>query len=423
MGILLFGCGLAVGVLKVFPYRQLESLAAAGKHLAEYPLQALRIKPQEFLVPLPQVPQVPAGTAAQAYAGSTFMTGFFGDNPGVWLVDMQGNTVHEWRVPFNSVWPEARHLEKQPSNWGIDLMGAVLYPNGDVVFSFQFGGLVRVDKCSRVLWRLPEQTHHAVHRDVNGHLWVPSRKLHETASKEFPNIPAPFFEEFVLEISGDGKILRELSILDAVYRSNYEGVLFANGAHASRVSLPLDHDFTHLNDVDVLTPQLATAFPLFEAGDVMVSLRNVNLVLVIDPATRRIKWSKTGPFLRQHDPDFMPNGRISVFDNRSDGSEPGAFGTSRIVETDPNNGWSVTTYGDRPDERFYTEKMGDHQLLPNGNTLITATLAGWVFEVTPERKIVWSYVNRWRDDSAAWISSATRYPLEFLAQVQQGDCP
>jgi hypothetical protein len=155
----------------------------------------------------------------------------------------------------------------------------------------------------------------------------------------------------------------------------------------------------------------------------MVSLRNVDLLLVFDPATRRIKWSKTGPFLRQHDPDFLPNGRISVFDNRSGGPDAGAFGPSRIVETDPNTGRSVTTYGDRADEHFYTDKMGDHQLLPNGNTLITATMAGWVFEVTPERKIVWSYVNRWKDDSVAWIASATRYPPEYSSPMQQKDCP
>src|SRR5215213_8196601 len=359
MGIVLFACGLAVGVLKVFPYPQLEALGGAGKVLLKYPLHALRIKPQQFLAPLPQVPQVPAEARALAYAGTTLMTGFFGEDPGVWLVDMQGKTVREWHVPFNTVWPEARHLKKRPADWGADVMGALLYPNGDVVFNYQYRGLVRVDKCSRVLWRLPEQTHHAVHLDVNGHLWVPSRTLHEAASKEFPNIPAPFYEEFVLEVSGDGKILRKISILEAIYRARYEGVLFANGEHESRVSVPLDHDFTHLNDVDVLTPQLAAAFPRFAAGDVLVSLRNMDLLLVIDPTTLRIKWSQTGPFLRQHDPDFLPNGRISVFDNRSGGSEPAAFGTSRIIETDPNTGRSVTTYGDRPNERFYTEKMGD----------------------------------------------------------------
>jgi hypothetical protein len=33
-----------------------------------------------------------------------------------------------------------------------------------------------------------------------------------------------------------------------------------------------------------------------------------------------VKWSQTGPWLRQHDPDFLSDGRILVYDNRDDGA-------------------------------------------------------------------------------------------------------
>ncbi len=63
--------------------------------------------------------------------------------------------------------------------------------------------------------------------DADGNLWVPSRKLRERASCEkYPAIPPPFQEEYVLKISPDGIVLPEFSILDAIFYSRFEGLLF-----------------------------------------------------------------------------------------------------------------------------------------------------------------------------------------------------
>jgi hypothetical protein len=51
---------------------------------------------------------------------------------------------------------------------------------------------------------------------------------------------------------------------------------------------------------------------MFRAGAVLLSLRNLNTLLVADQRTWRVKWAMTGPFLGQHDPDFLPNERGSV---------------------------------------------------------------------------------------------------------------
>ena len=54
------------------------------------------------------------------------------------------------------------------------------------------------------------------------------------------------------------------------------------------------HDPTHLNNVEPLPRAMAAAFPQFAPGDLLVSLRNVNTIAVIDPHTKRLKWSMTG---------------------------------------------------------------------------------------------------------------------------------
>jgi hypothetical protein len=281
---------------------------------------------------------------------------------------------------------------------------------------------VRIDSCSRTKWKLPRQTHHSVFKDTAGNLWVPGRKLREHPVAKYPHVPAPFEEEFILEVSPQGRVLREISVLDVIFKSKYEGVLFPSGAHNTVLRKPLDNDFTHLNNIEVLSPEMAAAFPMFEAGDLLISLRNLDLLLVIDPDTERIKWSKTGPYLRQHDPDFLADGRITVFDNRRVEKDSNAVGASRILEIDPASGSVATLYGDRDGQRFYTETMGSQQTLPNGDLLITESDAGHAFEITRAGQVVWSYVNRWDDDHVALTETATRYPENYLAPMKEEAC-
>jgi len=423
LAVLLFGGGfwLAMSISS----NTIARLRAGIDDWIDFPRHNARLVPEKFLAPASAVytPLVVQRPGPEAYRGQTFMTGFFGDKPGIKLVDMDGRVIHQWNLSYVKIWPTAPHLEKQITHdWDSQIHGALLYPNGDVVFNFQYAGMVRVDKCSRVKWKLPYEVNHSIFEDEEGNLWVPSRKMRHESVEKFANVPPPFEEEFILKVSPDGKLLKEISVLDVIYGSHYESLLFANGRHNISIPVPGNGDFTHLNDIEVLSSQLAPAFPLFKAGDVLISLRSLNLLIVLDPNTQRIKWSMVGPFLRHHDPDFMPNGHISIFDNRMDTKRGKSRGGSRILEIDPVTRAVVTVYGGRPDQFFYTGRMGDHQTLPNGNILITNTESGQAFEVTPDGRVVWSFVNRWGDKSVAWIERALRYPEGYMAPVGAGEC-
>jgi arylsulfotransferase ASST len=424
VGLVLFACGVAVGTYHIFPYDFLQRLAAAGIDVIRYPKQYAHLVPQKQLSPVRHAGDANSGkyVAGKAYPGVTFITGFFHDGVGMRLLDMEGNILHAWHVSFNHIWPDAPHLRRQPADWDTQIHGAVLYPNGDIVFNFQYGGLVRIDRCSHTKWKLPRRTHHSIFVDSAGNLWVPGRKLRQHRVAKYPRVPAPFQEEFILKVSPDGRVLREISVLDVIFKSKYEGVLFGSGAHDTVLRKPLDNDFTHLNDIEVLSPALAAAFPMFEAGDLLVSLRNLDLLMVVDADTERIKWSRTGPYLRQHDPDFLANGRISVFDNRRIRKDSDALGASRILEIDPASGPVITLYGEADGQQFYTETMGSQQILPNGDILITESDAGHAFETTRDGEVVWSYVNRWDEGHVALTETATRYPEDYLAAMPEGAC-
>ena len=132
----------------------------------------------------------------------------------------------------------------------------------------------------------------------------------------------------------------------------------------------------------------------------------------------------TGPFLMQHDPDFLPNGHLLVFDNRITGAMP-RFGHSRLLEIDPVTREVVWSYQGTDKEPFYTDSGGTQQLLPNGNVLAVEIQGGRVFEVARGAggdRIVWEYVNLQRDGLVGVMSDAKHVDpeeLTFLGSVSR----
>jgi hypothetical protein len=300
-----------------------------------------------------------------------------------------GNILHTWRIEPRKLWEQLPYND-YGSRWDADrktyIQGAVMLPDGDVIFNIDYLGLVRMNKNSEVIWKLPYRTHHSVFLDHHNWIWVSGRRWRSEASPSFPNVIPPFAEETILKVSLDGHIEREISILESIFKSDFKGILFA-GSHTRT------GDLLHLNDIDILSDELADKFIPFAEGDIMVSLRNINTILIIDQQTEMIKWSITYPFIRQHDPDFTDNGFITVFDNQDDTTHDGIiFGGSRILQIDPVSNEVFIVYPKKGREPFYTKTSGKHQWLPNGNLLILESEAARVFEVEPKGEIVWSYI-------------------------------
>ena len=416
-----FALGVAVARFQIFPYPILNAAWDAANDWRLNWRTYLRERPDKMIEPARKPGDgVVLSASGRASPGVTFITGLFGESQGMDLIDMDGRQLHAWRVSFNRTWPNASHLDEQPHDWDTPIHGALLYPNGDVVFNFSHYGMVKVDRCSNVLWKLPQPTHHSIYRDEDGNLWAPSRKAILEPTDRLPKITAPFWEDLVVKISDAGEILEQFSILDVIYRSGQEGLLFPNGRSgpSHEQNYPNDN-ITHMNDVEIFENSDTVDADIFENGDIMVSMRNLNLIVVIDPDTETIRWSRTGPYLRQHDPDFLPDGSILVFDNRMDNTNGAVFGGSRIIAMDPAAQDVRVRYEGNGDDRFYTDIMGKHQRLPNRNVLITESQAGRAFEVTESREIVWEYINRWDEDEVAWISEATRYPEEYAGFAEE----
>ena len=421
---LAIGYGIAADRLGLFPVPLIESAMTAGVKLV---VDSGIRKPWYFR---DSGETTPARTVdAQTMSpGLTLVTVLAADGDmRANVVDANARVIQGWRLNWSNMWPNATHLSPGllPKSDPTLVHGTAVMPNGDLVFSFQGLGMLRVDACGEVVWRLPYRTHHSVHVDDRGHLWTSGVITRHEKVEKLANHNPPFEDYTVVEISPDGRILMEASVLELLADSGLRGLLHLS---TKRTLTTVFGDTLHVNDVETFPESLVPG--VFQPGDVMISLRNINAIAVFDSKTRKVKFVSVGRVIRQHDPDFVDGNTISVLDNNNLGvgtrfTGPGP--TERLSLVTPNGHYSrvvrmSATGGEKDvdvrfkgtDERpFFTDIMGTHQLLSNGNTLITESAAGRVFEIDLNGRIVWEFFNIVGEGVVGIVPGATRLPVKF----------
>lgn len=152
------------------------------------------------------------------------------------------------------------------------------------------------------------------------------------------------------------------------------------------------YDRFHLNSIQVLPPSgRGQRDPRFAPDNLLLCLRNASLLLVIDPSDGRIQWSYgPGELDFPHHPTLLPSGRILVFDNGFHRS------WSRLVELDPGAPGAQTNVAwdwraaDPP--AFHSPTRGAAERLAGGQTLVTDSESGRLFELDPAGRVTWRWL-------------------------------
>lgn len=333
---------------------------------------------------------------------------------GIRLLDTDGSVVHEWRVDPAQIFTETRFARsgQTPRVLGERVIhGVHLFPDGDVLFNLDYVGAVRLDACGDVVWQLPEGNHHSIERADDGTFWIPGASADvRTASpahpEGHPGLMRPVYHDRILRVTPGGEVLEEINVLDLLYENGLE-------RHVVKARQVNAEDVTHLNDVEPLRERLADQHSLFEVGDLLVSLRNLDLVFVFDPDSRQVKWHASLPFIHQHDPDFMDDGWIGVFDNNRDFTDRGTIlGGSRVIALRPGTDSTRVLYPRSRSGPFYSDILGKWQQLDNGNLMLTEGRAGQILEVTADGRVVWEWIGEaYEESGVAEVSEGTRFPL------------
>jgi hypothetical protein len=309
--------------------------------------------------------------------------------PSALLIDNEGRELHRWAYPGDDGW---EHTE--------------LLADGSLLVVVNQREVFKLDRDSELLWRHETDAHHDLAVDSSGDIYLLSdeERLRPEIHPEVPVV-----EDFVEVLDADGRLKDRFSILDALRSSRYAHLL-VSPQHLPSDRKQGDHltlDLLHTNHIEIFDGALAHRSELFREGLALISMRTINTIAIIDPASRELLWA-WGPtnLYRQHHPTLLDNGNILVFNN---GHE-----RSQVVEVDPLTYRVVWRYA--PRHGFLSRYRGSAQRLANGNTLITESDRGYVFEVTPGHDIVWKFANPdvRKDGTRIAIWRMTRVAAESL---------
>jgi hypothetical protein len=324
-----------------------------------------------------------------------------GHAPEAMLVSNDGRLLHRWGIACRTAFPSVPASD-QPRF--LYFRRAKLLRNGDLLAIFEGTGMVRLRPDSSLVWAWPGHAHHDLDQRRDGRIVTLTREARVVPRIDPVN---PILVDSVVELSPDGVELRRVSLLDALEAT--EGVEAAD-ARLTNVLEATRGDVLHANAVRVVEQACAGPLAPAQPGDVLVSLRSLDLVGVVDFEAGRFRWLRQGDWHGQHQPQLLANGHVLLFDN-------GGGGHSRVLEFDPETGAQTWQWSGTAEDPLWSETCGSVQRLPSGDTLVVESDGGRALLVAPDGHLVWRFDSPWRagtdDELVATLFDVERLPDDF----------
>lgn len=352
-------------------------------------------------------------TKGKTYDGYTLFTPTE-ENKTIYLMDMNGDVVHTWVLKSDDI--ESVWVGRLLPNGNL-LLGSQL-KDRPVALGGAYGLLEELDWDGKVVWSYKMSTdkeisHHAFDRMPNGNTlllgWEKvSRDDIIKAGRNPKTAPVKqmmaggqpidaFWIDFVREIDAKGNTVWEWHALD--HLGTGVDQLDINYALPAKVGeIYATYDWSHFNTLEYLP----------KTEQILMNSRNFSESYIVDKKSGKIIWRWGNPtthgkgekpswynngsqqIFGSHHATLLDNGNLSIFDN---GSESPEGSRSRVIEVDIKTGNIVWEYKANGYNSFFSFRQGAAQRLPNGNTLVTSTQHGHLFEVTPDKEVVWEFVN------------------------------
>ena len=288
------------------------------------------------------------------------------------LIDMKGHVVKKWKSIF---------------------LGVIDPQTGDYYAEKYFEAPVwgRYTWDDKVVWEKHFPIHHELVLTPKGTIITFTKEVHQYQGRDVEF-------DVILEFDKNGDLLDRFSLWDHLkefqqYHKKLEldmppTFLIPEKDREEKSVWGGHYDYYHLNALSIIPPNARERIhPAFRPGNWLISFRHGSMVFILDQDTKQILWRAVydqvpGTLEGPHAPQMLGNGNILILDN-------GRYRKwSRIIELDPVTLNIVWEYRDKG---FYSLSQGYVQKLPNDDILVTEAEKGHVFEITPDKKIVWEF--------------------------------
>jgi hypothetical protein len=351
-------------------------------------------------------------SSEKAFDGYTLVSPGFSKTS--YLLDMEGNVVHKWVTPYTP----GLYAELLPNG---NLLRGGRLTGLPVMFGGSSGIVQEIDWNGKVVWEWKEMSptyvqHHTFCRMPNGNTlvlgWEYKSNEEAIARGRDPKtllwdgypyagiVHKGLWPDYVREVSKDGKVVWEWHVWDHIGKGPDKIDINFILPQTPMVSYMRVADWTHFNTVDYIP----------ETDQIILNSRNFGEFYLINHKTGKIEYRWGNPcaygkgrcpswiddgdqqLFGPHHVSRLANGNFLIFDNgwfRPEGNR------SRVLEVDPKTDKVVWEFKPKVGNSFYTRYQGAAQRLPNGNTFITSSSQGHVFEVTGGKnpEVVWEWIN------------------------------
>ena len=304
-------------------------------------------------------------------------------------------TIHRWQLDYDELSklnaPQFSFL-KTASKLNLRIIHPLLAKDGSIVFNCMYSPLVKINKASKLIWVINGSFHHSNEFDAAGNIWTPVDLENSTTLACFLT---QYSDDAIAQISPGGKVLFRKSIIRILMENGYRGLLLGSGK--------IEKDLLHVNDIQ---PAL-TASHYWAKDDLLISLRHRSCVFLYRPSTNKILWLKTGPWINQHDVDFIDSTRISFFGNnmiRTGYGEKLIDGHNEQYVYDFKTDKVETPYSAfMKKAKIGTLSEGRSDILPNGDLFIEETNNNRLLRGN-KKDILWQYVDQIDKNHVAALS-------------------
>jgi hypothetical protein len=322
------------------------------------------------------------------------------------LIDLNGKTLKNWKSTYLSlILPNGNYLAQEyyeSKKWGL----------------YTWDG--------KPIWEKDFAIHHEILLTPKNTIITFTKEMHPYKGR---NVDFCVIKEF----SMDGKEISRWSTWDNLeYLKKFHPplelerpkVFFLPETAKRKDASPWggNYDYYRLNSLQIIPENaLGKNDKRFQKGNWLISFRHGSMIFILDKDTKKIVWKCINNDVKDniegiHSPQMLENGNLLIFDN-------GRYREwSRIIEINPLNYRILFEYKS-PD--FFTLSEGHVQKLANGNYLVTESEKGRVFELTPNKEIIWEFYHPEQQNKSnslhpesygkrQWIYRMVRYDKKFI---------